>query len=271
MEQISTNIGQNSDNAMQTEKIALVSAENARESGKAVSDTLDAMKDIAKKISIIEEISRQTDLLALNAAIEAARAGEYGKGFAVVASEVRKLAERSKTSAGVISELTVSSLEVADKAGAMLAKLVPDIQKTSELVQEISAASLEQSHGVDEVAKAMHQLDQASQQSAAGSEEISSTAEEVAAQAEELQATIAFFHIDSTTQKFRGTDFGEISYSQKPGPEERAYTSQDEKRAAQSAVKAATDESKKSMPVRKMNLGNEEDLADNWSDGFEEY
>ena len=141
VEEMNATIKQNADNAQQTEKIALKSAEDAMESGKAVSETVGAMKDIAAKISIIEEIARQTNLLALNAAIEAARAGEHGKGFAVVASEVRKLAERSQTAAGEISKLSASSVEVAEKAGLMLAKLVPDIQKTADLVQEISAAS----------------------------------------------------------------------------------------------------------------------------------
>ena len=151
MEEMASNIRQNADNAAQTEKIALKSAEDARQGGEAVSETVRAMREIAEKISIIEEIARQTDLLALNAAIEAARAGEHGKGFAVVASEVRKLAERSQTAAGEISKLSTSSVEVAEKAGNMLSKLVPDIQKTAELVQEISAASNEQNAGAEQI------------------------------------------------------------------------------------------------------------------------
>jgi methyl-accepting chemotaxis protein len=145
IEEMNATIRQNSDNALQTEKIALKSAADAQESGKAVSQTVAAMKDIAQKITIIEEIARQTNLLALNAAIEAARAGEHGKGFAVVASEVRKLAERSQSAAGEISQLSSSSVQIAEQAGQMLAKLVPDIQKTAELVQEITASSKEQS------------------------------------------------------------------------------------------------------------------------------
>lgn len=196
MEQMSSNIKQNADNAQQTEKIALKSATDARESGKSVSETVAAMKEIAGKISIIEEIARQTNLLALNAAIEAARAGEHGKGFAVVASEVRKLAERSQTAAAEISQLSTGSVEVAEKAGEMLAKLVPDIQKTAELVQEITAASNEQNSGADQINKAIQQLDQVIQQNASASEQMASTSEELASQAEQLQSTISFFKVD---------------------------------------------------------------------------
>ncbi len=196
MEEMTSNIKQNADNANQTEKIALKSAGDARESGKAVSETVGAMKEIANKISIIEEIARQTNLLALNAAIEAARAGEHGKGFAVVASEVRKLAERSQTAAAEISQLSTSSVQVAEKAGEMLAKLVPDIQKTSELVQEISAASKEQNTGAEQINQAIQQLDQVIQQNAGASEEMASTSEELASQAEQLQSSIAFFRVD---------------------------------------------------------------------------
>jgi methyl-accepting chemotaxis protein len=196
VEEMNATIKQNADNAQQTEKIALKSATDAMESGKAVSETVGAMKDIAAKISIIEEIARQTNLLALNAAIEAARAGEHGKGFAVVASEVRKLAERSQTAAGEISKLSASSVEVAEKAGQMLAKLVPDIQKTAELVQEISAASKEQTTGADQINAAIQQLNQVIQQNAGAAEEMSSTAEELSSQAEQLQDTISFFRVD---------------------------------------------------------------------------
>ena len=160
------------------------------------------MKEIAGKISIIEEIARQTNLLALNAAIEAARAGEHGKGFAVVASEVRKLAERSQIAAGEINKLSATSVEVAEKAGEMLTRIVPDIQKTAELVSEINAASNEQNTGAEQINKAIQQLDQVIQQNASATEEMSSTTEELSSQAEQLQETIAFFRTgDSGARK----------------------------------------------------------------------
>jgi methyl-accepting chemotaxis protein len=196
MEEMVSNIRQNADNAQQTDKIAVKSAGDAQTGGRAVTDTVGAMKEIASKISIIEEIARQTNLLALNAAIEAARAGEHGKGFAVVASEVRKLAERSQTAAAEISQLSASSVEVAEQAGGMLSKLVPDIQKTAELVQEISAASNEQNTGAEQINKAIQQLDQVIQQNAGASEEMASTAEELSSQSEQLQSSIEFFKVD---------------------------------------------------------------------------
>jgi methyl-accepting chemotaxis protein len=159
------------------------------------------MKEIATKISIIEEIARQTNLLALNAAIEAARAGEHGKGFAVVASEVRKLAERSQAAAGEISTLSTRSVQVAETAGEMLNKMVPDIQKTSELVQEISASSKEQDTGAEQISKAIQQLDSVIQQNASASEEMASTSEELSSQAEQLKDAISFFRIDSNMMR----------------------------------------------------------------------
>jgi methyl-accepting chemotaxis protein len=203
MEQMSANIRQSADNAGQTEQIAKKAASDAEESGEAVAGAVSAMKDIAQKIAIIEEIARQTNLLALNAAIEAARAGEHGKGFAVVASEVRKLAERSQRAAGEIGERSGSTVEVAERAGGMLARLVPDIQKTSELVQEISAASREQDSGAEEINKALQQLDQVVQQAAGSSEELASTAEELSSQAEQLQDTVAFFRLVQAARSLR--------------------------------------------------------------------
>jgi methyl-accepting chemotaxis protein len=199
MEEMAANIKQNADNAQETEKIALKASADAQEGGKAVSKAVNAMKEIAGKISIIEEIARQTNLLALNAAIEAARAGEHGKGFAVVAAEVRKLAERSQTAAAEISGLSSSSVDVAEQAGEMLKMIVPDIQKTAELVQEINAASNEQNAGADQINNAIQQLDQVIQQNAGASEEMASTAEELSSQAEQLQETISFFNVDNST------------------------------------------------------------------------
>ncbi len=206
MEQMNANIRQNADNAHQTEKIAVKAAADAMQGGEAVSVTVSAMKEIADKISIVEEIARQTNLLALNAAIEAARAGEHGKGFAVVAAEVRKLAERSQVAANEISELSASSVEVAEKAGELLDAMVPDIQKTAELVQEITAASGEQTSGVNQINRSIQQLDQITQQNASGAEELSATAEELSSQAERLLGAVAFFQVSEHSFRGNGKD-----------------------------------------------------------------
>ncbi|MCB2183734.1 MAG: hypothetical protein KQH63_16995 [Desulfobulbaceae bacterium] len=198
IEQMAANIRQNADNAQQTERISKMAAADAEQSGTAVSQTVNAMKDIADKISIIEEIARQTNLLALNAAIEAARAGEHGKGFAVVASEVRKLAERSQAAAAEIGQLSSNSMMVAEQAGDMLKKLVPDIQKTSQLVEEISAASAEQDIGAEQINTAIQQLDQVIQQNASGAEEMAATSEELSGQSDMLKSTVLnMVHVDS--------------------------------------------------------------------------
>ena len=193
MEEMVSNIKQNADNAQQTDKIANKSAKDAQESGKSVLEAVAAMKEIANKISIIEEIARQTNLLALNAAIEAARAGEHGKGFAVVAAEVRKLAERSQKAAGEINQLSSTTLKVSEKSGEMLEKLVPDIQRTAELVQEITAASKEQDTGAEQINKALQQLEQVIQQNASASEEMASTTEELTGQSDQLVSALSFF------------------------------------------------------------------------------
>jgi methyl-accepting chemotaxis protein len=205
MEEMVSNIKQNADNAQQTDKIANKSAKDAQESGKSVLEAVAAMKEIANKISIIEEIARRTNLLALNAAIEAARAGEHGKGFAVVAAEVRKLAERSQKAAGEINQLSTTTLHVSEKSGEMLEKLVPDIQRTAELVQEISAASKEQDTGAEQINKALQQLEQVIQQNASAAEEMASTTEELTGQSEQLVGALSFFRTgdegDATTHR----------------------------------------------------------------------
>jgi methyl-accepting chemotaxis protein len=196
MEEMTANIAQNAQNAQETDTLATKAAEDARVSGEAVAKTVVSMRSIAEKISIVEEIARQTNLLALNAAIEAARAGEHGKGFAVVAAEVRKLAERSGGAAAEISELSSSSVEVAEKAGEMLKLLVPDIEKTATLVQDITAASNEQNAGATQINQAIAQLDSVIQQNASASEEMASTSQELASQGRHLQDVMAFFHVD---------------------------------------------------------------------------
>ena len=201
MEQMTASISQNTENAKVTDGMASKSAKEAAEGGEAVNKTVDDMKSIASKIGIIDDIAYQTNLLALNAAIEAARAGDHGKGFAVVAAEVRKLAERSQIAAQEIGDLASSSVKQAERAGALLTEMVPSIRKTSDLVQEIAAASSEQSTGVGQINSAMGQLNQATQQNASASEELAATAEELGSQAEQLQQTMTFFRLDEGTQR----------------------------------------------------------------------
>ncbi|OHC24515.1 MAG: histidine kinase [Pseudomonadales bacterium RIFCSPHIGHO2_02_FULL_60_43] len=198
MEQMSASIAQNTENAKVTDGMASKAAREADEGGQAVKDTVAAMKTIADKIGIVDDIAYQTNLLALNAAIEAARAGEHGKGFAVVAAEVRKLAERSQVAAQEISEVAKNSVSLAERAGSLLDQMVPSIAKTSDLVQEISAASEEQSAGVGQINTAMNQLSEITQQSASASEELAATAEEMSGQAEQLQQLMDFFKIHSS-------------------------------------------------------------------------
>ncbi|MBK8017247.1 MAG: PAS domain-containing protein [Betaproteobacteria bacterium] len=199
VEEMSASISQNSENAKVTDGMASKAATEASEGGNAVTQTVQAMKQIADRIGIIDDIAYQTNLLALNAAIEAARAGEHGKGFAVVAAEVRKLAERSQVAAQEIGTLAGSSVDQAERAGRLLEEMVPSIRKTSDLVQEITAASEEQSTGVSQINGAMNQLNQATQQNASASEQLAATAEEMSGQAEQLQELMAFFQIDSRT------------------------------------------------------------------------
>jgi methyl-accepting chemotaxis protein len=217
MEEMSSNIKQNADNAQQTDKIANKSAKDAQESGKSVLEAVAAMKEIADKISIIEEIARQTNLLALNAAIEAARAGEHGKGFAVVAAEVRKLAERSQKAAGEINQLSNSTLRVSEKSGEMLGKLVPDIQRTAELVQEITAASKEQDTGAEQINKALQQLEQVIQQNASAAEEMAATTEELTGQSDQLVSALSFFRTEDEDNEPARTNGGSRNGSSRSG------------------------------------------------------
>jgi len=207
IEEMASSIRQNAENAGQTEKISLKVAADGKVAGDAVAQTMVSMKEISAKIAIIEEIARQTNLLALNAAIEAARAGDQGKGFAVVASEVRKLAERSQTASAEIGQLSTSSVGVAEEAGALLARLVPDIQKTAELIQGVSSASRQQHLGADQLNKAIQQLDQVIQQNAGAAEEMAATAEELAGQANQLQKTMDFFRVPEN--EYRSTSKAE--------------------------------------------------------------
>jgi methyl-accepting chemotaxis protein len=196
IEQMSSNIEHNSDNSLKTEEISLQAARDAEQGGEAVARTIDAMKEIVQKISIIDEIARSTNLLALNAAIEAARAGEAGKGFAVVASEVRKLAERSQSAAAEIFSLSKDSTKVAENAGVLLDSIVPAIKNTSELVQGISAASSKQNSGAQQISSAILQLDKVVQQNASSSEELASMAEELSAQSQSLIEVMEFFKVE---------------------------------------------------------------------------
>jgi methyl-accepting chemotaxis protein len=195
LEQMTASIAQNTENARVTDGMAAQAAREAAEGGEAVKATVAAMQRIAKQIGIIDDIAYQTNLLALNAAIEAARAGEHGKGFAVVAAEVRKLAERSQVAAQEIGEVATNSVELAERAGNLLDRMVPNIRKTSDLVQEITAASEEQSAGVGQINAAVGQMSQTTQQNASSSEELAATAEEMSSQAEQLQQAMAFFKL----------------------------------------------------------------------------
>jgi len=218
VEEMTANIRQNASNARETEKIAQQGASDALHGGEALQETVTAMRTIADKIIIVEEIARQTNLLALNAAIEAARAGEQGKGFAVVAAEVRKLAERSQVAAAEISELSVSSVNVAENAGELVGAMVPNIQRTAELVQEISAACQEQETGAEQISRAIQQLDGVIQSNATASEEMASTSEELSAQAEQMQQAIGFFLLE------------QLDYQQKRAlPEGSAPTSRNQR------------------------------------------
>jgi len=221
IEEMTASITQNTENAKVTNGMANKSAAEATEGGQAVNDTVEAMKQIAQKIGIIDDIAYQTNLLALNAAIEAARAGEHGKGFAVVAAEVRKLAERSQVAAQEIGQVASSSVKLAERAGHLLSEMVPSIKKTSDLVEEIAAASQEQSAGVGQINGAMGQLNKATQQNASASEELAATAEEMGGQAAQLQDLMSFFRLDNSGKKV-GAGGTAKKTATRPAPAQRA-------------------------------------------------
>jgi len=216
IEEMNANIQQNTDNALQTEKIALKSSIDIEQANKAVEITVKAMLEIAEKITIINEIAEKTDILAINAAIEAARAGEQGKGFAVVAAEVRKLAENSQAAAKEIGEVSKRSVEISKNAGILLSRVVPDIQNTTRLVQEIAAASSEQNAGANQIGSAVNMLNSVVQQNAASAEQLSSNSEELASQAEMLKDMMSFFKLNAakTTRKSAGMHFSHKQQSQ---------------------------------------------------------
>jgi methyl-accepting chemotaxis protein len=262
MEQMVSNIKQNAENAQQTNKIATKSAKDALESGKSVLEAVAAMKQIASKISIIEEIARQTNLLALNAAIEAARAGEHGKGFAVVAAEVRKLAERSQKAAAEINELSGTTVKVSEKAGEMLDRLVPDIQRTADLVQEITAASKEQDTGAEQINKALQQLERVIQQNASASEEMASTTEELTGQSDQLVSALGFFRTGDDGQVVPQQSAGTRTFKHSNVAPQRASNPNGNSRPAPTGTKATA---KSGVSLR---LKDKEDELDK---GFERY
>jgi len=283
IEQMGASISQNSENAQTTDKIASDSASAAQQGGEAVHETVQAMTQIADRISIIEDIAYQTNMLALNAAIEAARAGEHGKGFAVVAAEVRKLAERSQQAAAQISTLTGDSVKVAERAGTLLTKMVPDITQTAELVQEISASSEEQSSGVGQINSAMHKLDKVTQQNAAGSEQLAATAEEMQSQSLTLHKVVGFFKLvaeqpaaATTKSTAKNTKKSVPKSSKKKNKEpvkktaKRVQTKARPKEAAKAPVKASARPPTKAPAPTKVDKGSAQQAATDNQDELDE-
>ena len=252
IEEMSANIRQNADNASTTEKIAAQASEHAGTTGEAVAQSTKAMREIAEKIAVVQEIARQTDLLALNAAIEAARAGQHGKGFAVVASEVRKLAERSQTAATEIGELSAKTLVVAEEAGTRLERLVPDIRKTAELVSEISAACREQSIGVEQINQAIQQLDQVTQANAGAAGEMTATAEQLAAEAGRLEERAGYFRMtDAEREHFQKAEAAEIEATNRQVEREKARRGEASAKPAASKVVSAKPTADQTVPQSK--------------------
>ncbi len=266
MEQMAANIQQNTDNSRETEKIAKQAEIGIVESSKASEQAMVAMRDIAEKIGIIGEISRQTNILALNAAVEAARAGEHGRGFAVVAAEVRKLAERSQVAAAEIDKLSKFGVSISEEAGNKLAAIVPDIQKTARLVQEIAAASVEQNAGADQVNSAIQQLNQITQQNAAASEEMATSSEELASQADQLLEVVSYFKVDRQTVSARSKATAHYNFEKShiPAP---AHLQAQTKPAASKAKVAPSRKSAAAIKPKGVNI----DLGHTRDDDYERF